>query len=169
VGRELYLPAVEDTLALGGAMALSLPEGWKDPVVLLRAGLGSGKTTLTRGFVEALPGGDQAEVASPSFNLANVYPTRPAVVHVDLYRLGEGFMDAGLEELLDSCCHDMDPRVVLVEWSEYLPDFLKPSDWLELELAEAGPGRTARFTPHGPRSSAWLESTLSTFLQSGKS
>jgi len=87
---------------------------------------------------------------------------------MDLYRLGEGYMDAGLEELLDSP-HGEDGRVVLVEWSEYLPDFLKPSDWLELELAESGQGRMARLAAHGPRSSEWLELSLSTFLQSGKS
>ena len=35
----------------------------------LRGTLGSGKTTLTRGLVAALPGGESAEVASPSFTL----------------------------------------------------------------------------------------------------
>ena len=54
--------------------------------LLLRGPLGSGKTTLTRALVEALPGGDQAEVASPSFTLCNYYPTTPPVMHCDLYR-----------------------------------------------------------------------------------
>lgn len=149
-------------------MARSLPGGWDSPTVLLRAELGSGKTTFARGFVSALPGSSDAEVASPSFNLANVYPTDPPVVHIDLYRLGEGFLDAGLEELLDAG-HDASRRVVLVEWAEYLPDFLRPKSWIDLELAEEGPGRTARFTAHGPEASQWLEQTLSTYLQSGKS
>ena len=48
--------------------------------------LGAGKTTLVRGLVEALPGGQDAEVASPSFNLVNLYPTQPETAHVDLYR-----------------------------------------------------------------------------------
>ena len=154
-------------MALGKAMALSLPEAWDLPTALLRAGLGSGKTTLTRGFVAALPGGSDAEVASPSFNLANVYPTRPPVVHIDLYRLGEGFLDAGLEELLEAG-HSAG-RVVLVEWAEYLPASLCPPDRLEVELAEAGPGREATLSAYGPRASQWLEKTLSTYLQSGMS
>ncbi len=55
----------------------------------LRGTLGSGKTTLTRGLVAALPGGEDAEVASPSFTLCNIYPTRPALLHADLYRMGD--------------------------------------------------------------------------------
>jgi tRNA threonylcarbamoyladenosine biosynthesis protein TsaE len=164
----LFLPDEAATLALGRALSLNLPENWESPTVLLRAGLGSGKTTLTRGFVSALPGSADAEVASPSFNLVNVYPTDPPVVHIDLYRLGEGFMDAGLEELLDAG-HGVARRVVLVEWAEYLPDFLRPPSFIDLELAEEGPGRSARFTAHGSKAAQWLERTLSTYLQSGKS
>jgi tRNA threonylcarbamoyladenosine biosynthesis protein TsaE len=165
---ELFLPDETATLALGRAMAKSLPENWDSPTVLLRAALGSGKTTLARGFVSALSGSEDAEVASPSFNLVNVYPTDPSVVHIDLYRLGEGFLDAGLEELLDAG-HGYSRRAVLVEWAEYLPDFLRPPSFIDLELAEEGPGRTARFTAHGSEASQWLERTLSTYLQSGKS
>jgi len=164
----LFLPDESATLALGRAMALSLPQGWENPVALLRAGLGSGKTTLSRGLVEALPGGGDAEVASPSFNLANVYPTTPPVVHVDLYRLGEGFLDASLEELLETA-PGQDPRLLLVEWAEYLPEWLLPGDWLQVTLAESGQGRTATFEPHGREAATWLEHTLSTYLQSGKS
>ena len=149
-------------------MAQSLPEGWDSPTALLRAGLGSGKTTLARGFVSALPGSSDAEVASPSFNLVNVYPTEPPVVHIDLYRLGEGFLDAGLEELLDTG-HGASRRVVLVEWAEYLPSFMRPQSFIDLELAELGSGRSALFTAQGPEASKWLEQTLSTYLQSGKS
>lgn len=164
----LFLPDEQATLALGRAMAVSLPPGWREPCVLLRAGLGSGKTTLTRGFVQALPGGELAEVASPSFNLANIYPTTPQVVHVDLYRLGEGFMDPGLEEMLDA-----EPgaggRVLMVEWSEYLPVRLKPRDRLELELSAVNEGREAGFEAFGPEAARWLDAILSTFSQSGKS
>ena len=135
--ERIFLPDEAATLALGRAMALALPQDWDAPVALLRATLGSGKTTLARGFVSALPGAQNAEVASPSFNLANVYPTSPPVVHIDLYRLGEGFLDADLDELLD-VGNASERRVMLVEWAQYLPEALRPSNWLELELAESG-------------------------------
>jgi tRNA threonylcarbamoyladenosine biosynthesis protein TsaE len=71
-------------------------------VVLLRGDLGSGKTTFVRGLVAALPGGEEAEVASPSFNLVNVYPTRPEVVHMDLYRLRGGEAGELFEEYAEA-------------------------------------------------------------------
>lgn len=165
---RIFLPDEAATLALGRAMALALPQDWDAPVALLRATLGSGKTTLARGFVSALPGADNAEVASPSFNLANVYPTSPPVVHIDLYRLGEGFLDADLDELLDTG-NASERRVMLVEWAQYLSEAMHPSNWLELELAESGEGRDATLTPHGPRASQWLERILTTYLQSDTS
>jgi tRNA threonylcarbamoyladenosine biosynthesis protein TsaE len=167
----LFLPDEAATLALGRALASSLPEGWRSPTALLHAALGSGKTTLARGFVSALPGAAEAEVSSPSFNLANVYPTRPPVVHIDLYRLGEGFADADLEELLDEALGSPTPaaRVVLVEWAEYLPAVIRPASWLEIGMAESGDGRSALLTAHGQEASEWLERTLSTYLQSCKS
>ena len=166
--QRIFLPDEAATLALGRAMATALPLDWDAPVALLRATLGSGKTTLARGFVSALPGAQYAEVASPSFNLANVYPTSPPVVHVDLYRLGDGFLDADLDELLDAG-NVSDRRVMLVEWAQYLPEALHPSSWLELELAESGEGRDATLTPHGPQASQWLERILTTYLQSDTS
>jgi len=131
---RLFLPGPDDTLALGRVMALTLPAQWQAPTALLRAGLGSGKTTLTRGFVSALPGAELAEVASPSFNLVNLYPTDPPVAHVDLYRLGEGFADAGLEELLEGS-GVRERRALIVEWAEYLPPGLNAPDRLEISLA----------------------------------
>ena len=166
--ERIFLPDEAATLALGRALAMSLPQEWDAPVVLLRATLGSGKTTLARGFVAALPGAENAEVASPSFNLANVYPTSPPVVHVDLYRLGEGFLDAGLDEVLDAG-HGSRRRVLLVEWAQYLPAALHPASWLDMEIAESGEGRTATLPPHGPQAAQWLERTLSTYLQSDTS
>lgn len=164
----LFLPGEPDTLALGAAMARALPPGWSCPALLLRAGLGSGKTTLTRGLVDALPGGELAEVASPSFNLANVYPTTPQVVHVDLYRLGEGLPGADLDEILESCCQG-GVRLVVVEWAEFLPPGFLPQDHLLARLEERDGGRDATLSATGPWAARWLERTLATFSQSGLS
>ncbi len=162
---RLFLPDVEATLALGQALAKSLPEGWPQPTALLRGGLGSGKTTLARGFVSVLPGSENAEVASPSFNLANVYPTCPAVVHMDLYRLGEGGFGADLEEFLEALPSN-DHRVVLVEWAEYLPCACRPGDVLSIDWTEVPQGREVSLRPAGPLSQAWLEALCRNVLQS---
>ena len=93
------LPDEAATLALGRTLAGILSDPACRAVLLLRGGLGSGKTTLVRGLVEALPGGGDAEVASPSFNIVNVYPTRPETYHLDLYRIPHG--DPAVEEHLE--------------------------------------------------------------------
>ncbi|MDO9081844.1 MAG: tRNA (adenosine(37)-N6)-threonylcarbamoyltransferase complex ATPase subunit type 1 TsaE, partial [Humidesulfovibrio sp.] len=57
---RLYLPTADDTLLLGAALGRGLA-GTVTPVALLLQGpLGSGKTTLVRGLVSALPGAEQA-------------------------------------------------------------------------------------------------------------
>ena len=86
----------------------------------LRGTLGSGKTTLTRGLVAVLPGGESAEVASPSFTLCNIYPTRPTLLHADLYRLGDS-SSAALGELPEDMEEALDSGALLVlEWPEFL-------------------------------------------------
>lgn len=125
----LILESAEDTMTLGAMLA----EAMKDSPVrslYLFAGLGGGKTTLTRGFVRALPGSESAEVASPSFTLCNVYPTCPAVLHADLYRLHEG---TSLMEEMDELMEDGDP-LLLLEWPERLPETLYARERLDLHL-----------------------------------
>jgi tRNA threonylcarbamoyladenosine biosynthesis protein TsaE len=99
------------TRAVGAAIAGELLPG---DVVLLSGELGAGKTTLVKGLVEALGGGDC--VTSPTFTLCHLYPTTPPVAHVDAWRmqhLGEA-LDLALEEGLD------EGGVAVVEWGEAL-------------------------------------------------
>jgi tRNA threonylcarbamoyladenosine biosynthesis protein TsaE len=152
---HLLLPDEAATLALGRALALALPARAPYPVLLLDGGLGAGKTTLVRGLVEALPGGHEAEVASPSFNIVNYYPTTPPVAHFDLYRLeglppGEDFHDA-----LD------DPGLFLVaEWAQYLPPAHRPAESLFLSLRPVDTGREARLAAIGPAAQAFLDALV---------
>ena len=94
--QTFSLPALSHTRALARNLAAAVAEYQRLhpaeplPVILLMGDLGAGKTTLIRFLVEALPGGENAEVASPSFTLCNVYPTTPKVQHFDLYRLPPG-------------------------------------------------------------------------------
>ncbi|MGE4298588.1 MAG: tRNA (adenosine(37)-N6)-threonylcarbamoyltransferase complex ATPase subunit type 1 TsaE [Desulfovibrionaceae bacterium] len=140
----LFLPGIEATLALGRLLAQALPVDAPYQTVLLDGGMGAGKTTLTRGFVEALPGGGDAEVSSPSFNLCNVYPTRPEVVHCDLYRLEGMPPDDDLLETLEA-----GDRLVIVEWAQYLSAPFRPSCHLLLRWLPGESGRTVAITATG--------------------
>lgn len=122
----------DDTIALGRMLAEAMSAS---PVraLYLYADLGGGKTTLTRGFVSALPGGERAEVASPSFTLCNVYPTRPEILHADLYRLSEGAsMPEEMEEMLEE-----GNALLVLEWPEYLAPQYRDAERLEVRLVHA--------------------------------
>lgn len=84
-------------------------------VLLIRGGLGAGKTTFVQGLAEGL--GCTDEATSPTFNLVHVYAGgRLPLVHLDLYRLGsEG-------EVLESgyASHFESGAVIAIEWPERL-------------------------------------------------
>ncbi|GAA1481707.1 tRNA (adenosine(37)-N6)-threonylcarbamoyltransferase complex ATPase subunit type 1 TsaE [Gordonia sinesedis] len=106
------LPAASDTEELGRQLAQQLSAG---DLVILDGPLGAGKTVLARGLADGL--GVTGRVSSPTFIIAREHragtPGRPAMIHVDAYRLG------GLDELdaldLDT---DLTDAVVVVEWGE---------------------------------------------------
>jgi tRNA threonylcarbamoyladenosine biosynthesis protein TsaE len=121
------LPTVEDTLAFGASLGAGLRAG---DVVVLSGPLGAGKTVLAKGIAQAMD--VEGAVTSPTFVLARVHRAReagrPALVHVDVYRLLEGHagVDADLLAELDSLDldTDLDDAVVVVEWGEGLAERL---------------------------------------------
>ncbi len=131
--KLLTLNSMEDTGKLAKALAPLL----ENRVVFLMGPLGSGKTTFVRHLVAELPGGGNAEVASPSFTLCNIYPTTPEVLHYDLYRLPPGSRDESLEEALDRIENSLggaspEKLALLIEWAENMPESLVPGDRLEM-------------------------------------
>lgn len=95
----------------------------KGSVLALYGDLGSGKTTFTRFFVEAL--GLKNRVQSPTFVVARKYGY---VNHVDLYRLTseEEARDIGIEEML------VDKNMItLIEWPEIINNLL-PEDSVKI-------------------------------------
>ncbi|TVM15852.1 tRNA (adenosine(37)-N6)-threonylcarbamoyltransferase complex ATPase subunit type 1 TsaE [Oceanidesulfovibrio indonesiensis] len=133
----LLLADEEATVALGRTLGLAWRRQWERGTpscrtLLLTGPLGAGKTTLVRGLVQALPGGGDAEVSSPSFTLANHYPTAPEVAHADLYRLAGGAADWEILDLLDE-----HPGIVVMEWSELVPESELPEHWLLITLQPA--------------------------------
>lgn len=126
---HLVLKSPEETMELGAMLARAMSASSVRNLYLF-ADLGGGKTTLARGFVSALPGGDCAEVASPSFTLCNMYPTRPEVLHADLYRLSEG---ASLPEEMEEMLEEGDP-FLLLEWPQYLAPGRQAEERLDVTL-----------------------------------
>lgn len=88
---QIILTSLDDTDKFAKIAAKSLLEQKEKGEYLhnlyLQGEMGMGKTTFTRSFVGALPGAEEAEVASPSFTICHEYPTNPEIYHADLYRL----------------------------------------------------------------------------------
>jgi tRNA threonylcarbamoyladenosine biosynthesis protein TsaE len=141
VRREYVLPAVEDTRALGQALAELLRPG---DLVVLAGPLGAGKTALTQGIGAGL--GVPGAVTSPTFVLARVHRGgRLPLVHVDAYRLASM---ADVDDLdLDATAGE---AVTVVEWGHGLVEQLA-DEHLVVELDRRDDDvRTARLVPAGP-------------------
>lgn len=138
---EFYLSDLQATSRFGQMLARQLRD--RPLPILLSGVLGSGKTALAAAIVSALPGGSEAEVASPSFTVSNVYPTAPRVVHCDLYRCADYPPEGILEELAAA------GQLVILEWADRLPRGELPSDRLDITLRTQDSGRLLLLVPHG--------------------
>lgn len=142
--KTFSLATPQATLDLGKRLAKALIEGTVFPLIRLCGPLGSGKTTLVRGLTAALPGGDQAEVSSPSFNVLNMYPSQPETAHFDLYRQEGRPLEPDMEDIL------LDNSLIrAVEWAEFLDPCLLPDDWLLLSWQSCPQGRKVQCTAQG--------------------
>ncbi|WP_029107018.1 tRNA (adenosine(37)-N6)-threonylcarbamoyltransferase complex ATPase subunit type 1 TsaE [Mycobacterium sp. URHD0025] len=118
------LATTEDTIALGATLGSGLKAG---DVVVLSGPLGAGKTVMAKGIAQAMD--VDGPVVSPTFVLARVHRARqagrPAMVHVDMYRLLDhpGVDLLGELDALDLDT-DLDDAVVVVEWGEGLAERL---------------------------------------------
>ena len=123
----------ESTFNLGCRLGAEIRPG---DLILLRGGLGAGKTLLTKGLVNALEF-DVDEVNSPSFTLVNYYETpKFDVYHIDLWRLDENADVAaavGLDEILAS-----ENAVAIIEWSEKLSHIPHEGRIIRIEIEGDG-------------------------------
>ena len=139
------LATAEGTLALGAQFGRQLRAG---DVVLLSGPLGAGKTMLAKGIAAGME--VDGPITSPTYVLARVHrariPGRPAMVHVDVYRLLD-HSSADLMAELDSLDldTDLDDAVAVVEWGEGLAERLSDHH-LSITLARQPDGETRTAT-----------------------
>jgi tRNA threonylcarbamoyladenosine biosynthesis protein TsaE len=151
-----YLPDEQATLRMGQILGHEVKESGAARCLLLRGAPGSGKTTLIRGLVNALPGGDIAETASPSFSLCNWYDTVPPVLHADVFRCCAGNIPEELEEALSEAVPG-GRILVIVEWAENLSYTLRQKDYLDIFLHTCDEGRLFLITASGEASLRTVE------------
>lgn len=108
-------------------------------VITLSGELGTGKTTLVRGALEAE--GVSGGVRSPTYTLVEYYPLRRfAVAHFDLYRLA----DAEELEYLGYRDYLNQQTLCLIEWPQRAGGYLHAVD-LEIKLVYSEQGRRLQF------------------------
>lgn len=148
MGVTVVCPEEADTIAVAGRLAAEVRPG---DVIVLKGGLGSGKTRFVSGLATGL--GVEERVVSPSFILMREYRSGfLPVIHVDVYRLGS------INEFDDLDVFERSADGVLViEWGDAVVPAL-PSDLLTVEF-EVGENdqRILHFIPSG----TWARRDLS--------
>ncbi|AYU55684.1 tRNA (adenosine(37)-N6)-threonylcarbamoyltransferase complex ATPase subunit type 1 TsaE [Staphylococcus debuckii] len=95
-------------------------------LILLEGNLGAGKTTLSQFIGKHL--GVKRTINSPTFNIIKSYKgTNMKFHHMDCYRLEDAEEDLGFDEYFN------DRALTVVEWSEFITDFL-PEDFLRINI-----------------------------------
>ncbi|HBG61386.1 MAG: tRNA (adenosine(37)-N6)-threonylcarbamoyltransferase complex ATPase subunit type 1 TsaE [Omnitrophica WOR_2 bacterium GWF2_38_59] len=124
---KLTTKSQQETMDFGEGFAKALKAG---DIICLFGDLGSGKTTLVKGFAKGLLISPR-KVHSPTFTLMNVYEGRNSlpIFHFDLYRIED------VKEIfaLDYEEYLFGNGVAIIEWAEKLHD-LMPGNYYSFEL-----------------------------------
>ncbi len=122
--KKIITKSAQETIQLGMNLSKTLKKG---SIVAFLGDLGSGKTTLIKGIVNAYK--KNINVNSPTFVYLNIYNAKNTIYHFDLYRIKDKaqFYLFGFEEYfsLNGIC--------LIEWPDKIIDIL-PKDTIFIKM-----------------------------------
>ena len=118
-------------------------------VVLLKGGLGAGKTVFAGGLAAGL--GVQEQVTSPTFVIARRYEGFMPLLHADVYRIGSS---AEIEDL--DLLGEASQGLLVVEWGDVVDQQFGEDHLLVSMVADEDESRLITLVPHG----SWLDRPL---------
>ncbi len=141
IGNMKLIHDCPDDAALRALAARLVPELLAGDVIALEGDLGAGKTTFSRGLIEAYAG--ISDVPSPTYTLVQTYEGGPLTIwHFDLYRL------TNPEDLQELGWDETAAGIALVEWPDRAGSHL-PRWRLDVRIDFLGDGRRVTLEPHG--------------------
>ncbi len=149
---EFFLKNEAEQLKLAARIAAQTSSG---TVMLLDGDLGTGKTTLVRGFLQSL--GFKGNVKSPTYTLVEPYLIdKQQIYHFDLYRLGtpDELEYAGGRDYFDG------QSICLIEWPDKAEGYLPVADLLfelSYEKTDGEQGRRCKISSHTDKGDVILQ------------
>ena len=130
-------------------------EKFPNMVICLSGDLGTGKTTFTKGFAQAME--ITEDLTSPTFNIIKEYTTGDMpLFHMDVYRLDGELGDLDIEEYFTK------KGVTIIEWADTIEEHL-PKNRLDIRIknsTELENKRIITITPHGKKYEELCEAVL---------
>ena len=135
---QIFLADDTASIALGQQFASNIPE--QQFIIHLQGDLGAGKTTFSRGLIQAL--GHDGNVKSPTYTLVEHYQLNDRdIFHFDLYRL----VDPEELDYLGIDDYFAGNAICLIEWPQNAANNLPKPDIL-IELSYLKSGRNVQIT-----------------------